>query len=83
MPAATHERAARAVQDSDGQFGSLTLGRARLSHDLLTDQDCLPHRFQAHGQRPVKQVPILDGGVQHVAQSALMAEQQADGTEIR
>ncbi|MNR42946.1 hypothetical protein D3C85_1615200 [compost metagenome] len=83
MPVAAHERFAGAVQDADGQFSGLTLGYARLGHDFIADQHRVAHGFQVHGQRPVKQVPVLDAGQQHVAQCALMTEQQADGAQVR
>ncbi|MCY1400450.1 hypothetical protein D9M71_155400 [compost metagenome] len=83
IPLAAHDRFARTVQNSNGQFGGLSLGHARLCHDLLPDQHHLAHRFQVHGQRPIKQVPILDTGQQHIPQRALMTEQQTDDSDIR
>ncbi|MNV69056.1 hypothetical protein D3C71_1619410 [compost metagenome] len=83
MPLTAHQRFAGAMQDADRQFGRLALGYARFGHDFIADQHRVSHRFQVHGQCPVEQVSILDAGEQHVAQCALMTEEQADGAEIR
>ncbi|MNI56097.1 hypothetical protein D3C73_1110850 [compost metagenome] len=82
MPLTAHQRFAGAMQDADRQFGRLALGYARFGHDFIADQHRVSHRFQVHGQGPVEQVSILDTGEQHVAQCALMAEEQADRAEI-
>ncbi|MNE26601.1 hypothetical protein D3C80_1199730 [compost metagenome] len=70
------------MQHANSQFDTLAFGNGRLDYDLLADDHYLVSFSDVHCHGFVEQSPILPDSVQGIAQGWLMAEKQADRTEI-
>ncbi|MNM74541.1 hypothetical protein D3C81_863050 [compost metagenome] len=83
MPVRTQQCRAQAHHHTDRQLRGLTAAGGPLIDHLFTDDHRLAFLLDMNRQGVIEQMPVLHDHLQGIAQGALVAEQQADFTEIR